>query len=304
LTLFRLSRPAGSDVRHALAGAAAFGVLWTVIEIWFGRMSRRTYSPIEVVWWRYTIHLLLSGALWGFTRRRALVRTNRLVFQLARSLMMVTMPGAYIVGLYFGVQTDFMWSIFWTAPAAIMLLSWWWLGERPSGLWFGLAVAGALASVLIYGHVQPLSLLSVACAAAMQLSFVFYFVMTRALHEEPIEANLFYTALAPFVVLGLLTPFVWVAPGLHDVLVMTAIGVFGFAALYALDFACHVESASICALGLFAYVPAVFALTSVDQGIRLGIRAAAGSIALVIILILAWLFASAALPSRTEGNSQ
>jgi drug/metabolite transporter (DMT)-like permease len=232
-----------------------------------------------------------------------LVRTKRPVFQLARSLLMVTMPGAYVISMYAGVPTDFMWSVFWTTPAAVMLLSWWWLGERPSSLWFALAIVGAFASVLIYGHVRAPSLFSMACAAAMQLSFVVYFVMTRALHEEHTEANLFYTALGPFVTLALFMPFVWVTPDLHDALVMTAIGVIGLVALYALDVACHLEPASVSALGLFAHVPTFLALTFLGRDVHLQGRAAAGLVAIVLVLVVAWLFAAAASPSRIEGKN-
>lgn len=304
MTEFRLSRLGALRARRALAGAAVFGVLWTIIEVGFGGMLRQAYNPIEVVWWRYAVHLLVMGALWGFTRPQALVRTKRPVFHLARSLLMVTMPGAYVVGLYGGVPTEFMWSVFWTTPATIMLVSWWWLCERPSSLWFGLAVAGAFASMLIYGHVRPPSLFSVACAAAMQLSFVFYVVMTRVLHEERAETNLFYTALGPFVMLALLMPFVWVTPDLHDALVMTAIGVVGFVALYGLDVACHAAPACVGAPGLFAHVPAIFVLLFLSQSIHLSARAVTGSVAIVAIFILAWLFASAALPSRMVVRSR
>ena len=304
MTEFRLAAPGGFSARRALAGAAVFGVLWTVIEVQLGGMLRQAYNPIEVVWWRYAVHLLLACALWGFTRRQAMMHTNRPMFHVARSMLMVTMPLAYVIGVYYaGAPTGFMWSVFWTTPATIMLLSWWQLGERPSGLWFALAVAGAFASVLIYGHVRPPSLLGVICAGGMQLSFVSYFVMTRMLHEERTEANLFYTALGPFVVLGLLLPFIWVTPGLNDVVVMTAIGLLGFVGLYALDLACHKEPASVSAPGLFAHVPAVLVLTFLGRGFQLDLRAATGLIILVLVLVLTWLLASAALSPRMAGKS-
>lgn len=173
MTEFRLSRLGGLGARRALAEAAVFGVLWTVIEVELGGMARQAYNPIEVVWWRYAVHLLLMGAFW----------------------------------------------------------------------------------------------------------------------------------LGPFVALGLFVPFVWVAPGPYDALVLTAIGVLGFVALYAFDIACHVEPASVSAPGLFAHVPTVLALTFLGQGVHLKTRAATGSIALVIILALAGLLASAALPSRIEGKN-
>jgi drug/metabolite transporter (DMT)-like permease len=301
LTELALATSGGSSARRALAGAAVFGVLWTLIEVQLGGMLRQAYNPIEVVWWRYAVHLLLACALWGFTRRQAMVRTNRPMFHVARSMLMVTMPLAYVIGVYYaGVPSGFMWSVFWTAPATIMLFSWWRLGERPTALWLALAVVGAFACVLIYGHVRTPSLLGLVCAGGMQLSFVAYFVMTRMLHEERTEANLFYTALGPFVVLGLLLPFIWVKPDLHDVVVMTAIGVLGFIGLYALDLGCHTEPASVSAPGLFAHVPVVLALTFLGQGVQLETRAAVGSIILLLVLALTWMLASVALSSRIE----
>lgn len=286
-----IALPGVEGARRALLGAATFGVLWTVIEVTLGGMLRQSYNPIEVVWWRYGVHLLVIAALWGFTRRREVVSTRRPVFHLARSLLMLTMPGAYVVSLYAGVPTEFMWSAFWTTPAAIMIVSWLWLRERPSPLWLGLAVIGALASAMIYGHVRPPSLIGVACAAVMQLSFVLYYVMTRALHAEHREANLFYTALGPFALMGAFMPMIWVTPSWHDVAVMTAIGLLGFVALYALDIACHTEPASVGAPGLFAHVPAVFVLSYVSQGFHMGPRAMAGTAALVLLLAAAWVFA-------------
>ncbi len=90
-------------------------------------------------------------------------------------------------------------------------------------------------------------------------------------------------------------PRVWVTPDLHDALIMTAIGVIGFFALYALDFFCHTEPASVGALGLFAQVPAMAALTYLSYDVRLGARAVTGSLALMAILLLAWLLASRSL---------
>jgi drug/metabolite transporter (DMT)-like permease len=147
--------------------------------------------------------------------------------------------------------------------------------------------------------VRPSSLLGVVCAAAMQLSFVLYVLMTRSLRKERTEANLFYTALGPFVAFGLLMPLVWVTPDLHEALIMTAIGVLGFFALYALDFVCHTEPASAGALGLFAQVPAVVALTCLSYDVRLGLRAASGCLVLLAVLLLAWLLASGATLSRS-----
>jgi drug/metabolite transporter (DMT)-like permease len=292
--LLRLSGVHSAGTRRALTAAAISGLLWAVIEIDLGGLLH-TGSMIEVVWWRYAVHLLLIGAVWGFSRPQAVVYTNKPVFHLTRSMLMFIMPGAYVVGLHAGVSPDFMASVFWTSPAVIMLLSWWWLDERPSGLWFALSLVGAFASVLIYGHIRPPSLLSLVCAAAMHLSFVFYVLMTRALRKERTEANLFYTALGPFAACGLLMPFFWVTPDLHDALIMTAVGVLGFFALYALDFVCHTEPAPAGALGFFAQVPVTVALTYLSHGVRLGGRAVTGTLALLAILLLAWLLASRSL---------
>lgn len=77
MTEFRLSRLGGFSARRALAGAAVFGILWTLIEVQLGGMLQQAYNPIEVVWWRYAVHLFLACALWGFTRRQAMLHTKR-----------------------------------------------------------------------------------------------------------------------------------------------------------------------------------------------------------------------------------
>lgn len=293
MTLLRLPDLRLSSTRGAILCAAVFGVLWTVIEVSLGGRLRQDYNPIEVVWWRYGVHLALMGLIWGFTRPQVMVRTRRPLFHFLRSLMMLIMPGAYVVGYYLGAPPAFMWSAFWTAPVVIMLMSWLWLGERPSALWLALGFAGALAAAMVYGHVRPPSLTAVACAAAMNLSFSAYYVMTRALHTERREANLFYTALGPFIVLSCVMPMVWTTPGLHDALIMIAIGVVGFVALYALDMACHTASAAIGALGLFAHIPAI-ALADATQRAHMTSRDVAGFGALVVLLVLAWVLAGAA----------
>jgi drug/metabolite transporter (DMT)-like permease len=63
--------------------------------------------------------------------------------------------------------------------------------------------------------------------------------MTRSLRDEPVQANLFFTALGVFALLTPLMPFVWVTPNLHDAVLLAGIGIVGLLALWALDRACE-----------------------------------------------------------------
>ncbi len=66
----------------------AFGATWAVLEELGAHMLRK-YSPFEVVWVRYAVHLLFMLFVWGIREPRSLMATQRPVFQFVRSGMML-----------------------------------------------------------------------------------------------------------------------------------------------------------------------------------------------------------------------
>lgn len=220
--------------RRAMLLMAAFATLWAAIEALGGLVLHR-YSPYQVVWVRYAVHLAVMLAVWGWRQPRSLLGTRRPVFQLARSLLMLGMPAAWVVGMQSGMAPTTLMCVFWLNPLLLLLLAWIFLHERIAAhLWIATLVA-ACGAVALHppGGLETVTLLVL--PLAMALCFSLYVVMTRSLRTESTKTNLFYTALGVFLALTPTMPGLWVTPEPLDALIMCAIGVLGLAALYLID---------------------------------------------------------------------
>jgi drug/metabolite transporter (DMT)-like permease len=221
----------------------AFGATWAALEELGAHMLRK-YSPFEVVWVRYGVHLLFMLVLWGFRDPRSLIATQRPIFQFVRSGMMLIMPASWIIGMYQGVNPSTVMTVFWLSPVFVVCFAVVFLRERPSlQTWVASALASAGAIALMHPSL-PHSLRALVWPLLMAGSFSLYVVMTRSLRTDSTRSNLFYTALGVFLCLTPAMPFVWVTPNFHDALVLVGIGLLGFAGLYALDRAAHTDEVS------------------------------------------------------------
>ena len=81
--------------RRGMLCMIAFALLWALVEVFASWLSR-PYSPYQVVWARYGSHLAIMLAIWGWRDPLVLVRTRRPALQIARSLLMLVMPAAWI----------------------------------------------------------------------------------------------------------------------------------------------------------------------------------------------------------------
>jgi drug/metabolite transporter (DMT)-like permease len=220
--------------RRGMLFMIAFALLWALVEAFAGLLSR-AYSPYQVVWARYGSHLAIMLAIWGWRDPLVLVRTGRPALQIARSLLMLVMPSAWILSLQRGMAPNNVLAIFGVAPLIMCALGAILLNERPTrGIWVSAAVVSAGAMFCLSLHGLP-SLTAVAGALTSAGSFSLYVVMTRMLGGERLRANLFYTALGVFAALSLFVPKFWITPTPHDALVMVLIGALGLLALLALD---------------------------------------------------------------------
>jgi len=232
-----------NDARRGMLWMIAFVALWALVESFSGWL-RHTYSPYQVVWARYASHLAIMLAIWGWREPAVLVRTRRPVLQIARSLLMLVMPAAWVMALQRGLTPGAVLAMFGVAPLMIGAFSAVLLKERPTlGIWICAAVVSMGALFCLPLDARP-SLVAVAAALTAAASFSLYAVMTRMLHGESLRANLFYTALGVFAVLSFFVPTMWVMPTPHDAFVMFLIGAFGLLGLLALDQACQAAPVS------------------------------------------------------------
>ncbi len=223
-----------SPARYSMLLMIAFGALWAAVEAVATHLSRG-YSPFQVVWTRYGVHLAFMLCIWGWREPRSLVATRRPAFQLARSALMLIMPASFIFGVSRGLNAGTLMAIFWVSPLLILAFAAVFLRERVApSIW--LAGAGAaVGAALLMAPGQPPSVRALFWPLSMAASFSLYVVMTRSLRTESTRANLFYTALGVFIALSPLMPSVWVTPTRHDFMIMVAIGLIGCASLYCLD---------------------------------------------------------------------
>lgn len=278
-----------NDARRAMLYMTAFAVMWALIEVMAGSVLRR-YSPYQVVWTRYAVHLLLMLAIWGLREPRSLWHTSRPVFHLARSLLMFGMPASWVLAMGQGVPGGTIMTIFWFSPLAILLLARALLRERmPAWLW--LATAVACAGAFLTHEAAPIaSAWELLLPASMALCFSLYVVMTRMLRTENVLANLFYTALGVFLVLTPAMGWLWVWPTAVDAAVMVAVGVLGFVTLWLLDRACAAAPVSLAAPFNFVQI-AVFSTVAALGGVLhlpSPRRAAVGLLVIVAATLFVW----------------
>jgi len=246
--------PAQSRTAPILYMALAM-LMWAVIETIAGMFSQH-YTSFQIVWMRYSVHLIFMLAVFGPRARLRLVRTRRLGLQFVRGMLMMGMHLAFIFAVR-SIPARTTMAGFWIAPLLLLGLSAW-RGERPDRLHWLLTLAG-LASVLVMlrpldNLTHPASLLSL----TMALCFVLYMQMTRSMTGEDILASLFYTAFSVWLVLSFFMPFYWVKPAAGDLLIFAAIGLLGFICIYGFDKAAELAPTWVSAP--FAYVQPVLML--------------------------------------------
>ena len=94
-----------------------FAALWAAVEAVALHLSRG-YSPFQVVWTRYAVHLAFMLLVWGWGTPRSLIATRRPLYQLARSSLMLVMPASFILGVSSGLDNGTLLAIFWDIAAA------------------------------------------------------------------------------------------------------------------------------------------------------------------------------------------
>lgn len=208
-------------------------LIWLAMEtVFFGLAN---YSPAQIVWSRYTVHLILLVVICWPRMGRRMFATKRPVYQLLRSATMLVMPMSFMFAKNLMPVGDLM-AIFWSAPLIALVLGRVMLGERVPLLFWGLTALGVLGVMYVYnpgpGIFGPGALLGI----AMAISFAIYLPMTRELSKsDGIVPKLFYTAFGVWVVLSLNLPLYFEMPTAIHLLKLVAIGVLGLVVLYLME---------------------------------------------------------------------
>jgi drug/metabolite transporter (DMT)-like permease len=214
-----------------------------------------TMPVIMVVWLRFVMHALISGAVLFPLRGAELIRTRYLRWHLVRALMFVAMTGINFWALQY-LQLTVTSSIFFTVPIIIALISTLFLGERlDRARW--IAILAGFAGVLVIvrpgsAEFHPAMLASLVNA----MLYAIFMLMTRRLaaYESPEKIQYLPAVgaavlLTPFAVAGWEWPDTWL-----EWTVACLLGVFGAVGHYLLALAHRYAPASVIAPFLYQQV--------------------------------------------------
>jgi drug/metabolite transporter (DMT)-like permease len=286
-------------VRWSMALMALFTALWAAVELLGSELSR-AYSPFQVVFSRYVVHLAFMFAIWGWRDPASLWRTSRPGYQLARSALMLCMPAAFVASLRFAVPVSTVFAVAAASPILILALAWLFLGEQARWPTWAASVAAAAGGAVALEPGRPSSPWLLLLPLGMAGSFSLYVVMTRSLRTESTRANLFFTAAGVAAVLAFDMPRVWIGPTPADAAVLVAIGLLGWVALWALD-----RMAALSPVSAAAPFAALYAVFAVAGHALLDNKAPGrlGTAALALVLVsggCVWAHAPGSLIERTQ----
>ncbi len=210
------------------------------------------YPLLLVVWFRYLAQNLMMTALFAPRMGWRLVRTQRPLLQLARGLSLVGVTLLFYGGLRY-IPLGEATAVIFLAPLVVVVLSVLWLKESVGrGVW--LSIGGSMLGVLLIVRpggalFTPAILLPLAAACCFGL----YQLLTRRLSatDDPATSN-YLTALIGTLVSGLLLPWTWQLPQLHDLLLMAALGALAMSGHMLLTHALRFASAA--SLAPFTYI--------------------------------------------------
>ena len=184
-------------------------------------------SVVQVVWARYTVHLLFAVALFAPGRGLRLLRTRRLGTQLTRSALLLGCTAFYFGALpYIALPTAA--AINFAAPIIVTVLAVPMLGETV-GWRRMLAVCFGFLGVLVIirpglGVIHPAGLLVLVTA----LMYALYQIFTRrvAALDSP-QTSVMYMAVVGTLASSLALPWYWSTPqGLGGWLLLLSTGCF------------------------------------------------------------------------------
>lgn len=239
LSRLRALSPGARAIAFMLCTVLCFAVLETT-----AKYLTRHYPVPQVVWGRYTIHMLLMLVLLGPRMRLDLVRTAQPFSQLARATLLLgsTLCNFGAVSVLPLAEVK---AITFVSPLLVTVFAVWLLRERVTrDKW--IAVMVGFAGTLFI--VRPgSSMLSPAATLALgsALCYSLYQIMTRRLSDdENPMVTLFYTALVGFVAMSLFAPLISRPVTLPHLALFILVGTMGALGHYLLIRALELERAS------------------------------------------------------------
>ncbi len=192
------------------------------------KLLAATYDPVQIVWFRICMHLVLVALVFMPRMGLGLFRTRRIGSQLVNSVMMLLSTLFFFSAVkYVGVAEAI--SISFVAPLAVVFLAWPMLGERITAMRVAAVVIGFSGVLVvirpgsaIFQWASVLLLGSAICYAIYQI------IIRRLAGVDHPATSIFYSVLLGAILLSALVPFVWKTPvDWRDWLLLCSLGALG-----------------------------------------------------------------------------
>ncbi len=211
------------------------------------------YPVMEIVWARFTGHLLFMLLVFLPRYGARLFATRRPLVQIGRSLLMLVSNIVFVMAIA-RVPLATASAIGFTSPLIVTALSWPLLGESVGArIWVAVG-AGFLGALIIIRPGIGLEDPAVALLLLSSLAYALYQIATRWVASyDNAATGIIFTALLGSFFASLVLPFVYQPPQhLFDLFLFCAIGLLGGAGHYLIIRAFHLGPAA--AIAPFGYV--------------------------------------------------
>ena len=198
-------------VRTGILLMVACSLIFASLDAMAKFMGAR-YPTLEVVWFRYTFHVVGMVVVFGPIMGRSMFHANNWRWQLVRGLILVVCTALSFTGLQYLPLAEFT-AVAFVTPLLVTLLAGPVLGEKVSAARWGAVVLGFGGMLIV---IRPGSgLFGWPALIPLVMSFVYalFQLLTRkyAGADNPIN-TLFFSGLAGAVLSSCAVPFVWQTP--------------------------------------------------------------------------------------------
>lgn len=205
-----------------------FGSLFGAGVVVVAKALGDTYPVLQLMWFRYVIHVAIVVLAFGPRLRTKLVATGLLRIQLLRSTLIVLTTALFFLAVRFLPVAETT-AIVYLAPLITVLLAGPILSERASPRTAWAAAAGFAGVIAV---IQPFSGafgVAVLLPLGAAVTSSFYLMMTRLIGwRDSAPTTLFYTGSVGLIASSVAIPFLWVRPvSRTDLALLISLGVFG-----------------------------------------------------------------------------
>lgn len=218
----RTSRP--------LLGVLYMGIACALFPVMNGivKLLALSYDPLQIVWFRITLHLVLVAAVFLPRLGLGLFRTRQIGWQFVSSVTMLLSTLFFFSAVKYVPVAEAI-AVTFVSPLVVVFLAWPMLGERITPFRLAAVIVG-FAGVLVV--IRPGGALfqwaSVLLLGSATCYSIYQIVIRRVAGVDHPATSIFYSVLLGAIIMSAILPFVWKTPASwQDWALLCSLGALG-----------------------------------------------------------------------------